>query len=147
MDPDEPPPSPRPEELETEEQRLRRIRGYWREAFEIASAVKRSRTLQRKLGFRKDHVFIVHGGGYVPPPPGSAPAPAPEAEALEALPECSSLEAARALDASERFDADDPGAARRLWPACLDGRRERSARAVLSKMPLDARRGSTCQKF
>ena len=43
MDPDEPPPSPRPDELETEEQRLKRIRGYWREAFEIASFVIRHR--------------------------------------------------------------------------------------------------------
>ena len=45
----------------------------------------------------------------MPPPKTSAPAPAPEGDALEGLPEVSPLKAQRALDKSERLDADDPG--------------------------------------
>ena len=110
---------------ESESARTRRVRQYWREAFDIAHAVKRSRTLQIRLGFRgresfglQSHAYLVHGGGFVPPPKGSLNPP--KAELMKAgtsrsltaeeeeLPFCSSEEAARVLNEEEAQDDDEP---------------------------------------
>jgi len=119
--------APVAEEAETASARSRRVRQYWRDAFDIAHAVKRSRTLQRVLGFRgresfgaTSHAYLVHGGGYEPPKKGEVAALQPRGlllkagtsrsltEAEEQLPRCSAEEAARVLNENEAQDDDEP---------------------------------------
>lgn len=105
------------EREETEDERVRRIRGYWQDAFEVAHAVKRSRTLQHRLGFRgresfgvASHAYLVHGKGYQPPKASLRKAGSCRemSEDEVELPTCSSQEAARVLNACEVQDEDEP---------------------------------------